>query len=102
VAIDKGGLRTFYKSDFAALQVLDNLAARENDSRITTVSSIVQRLSGGGRPISRSDVMRVFKALDRFRCGQFVKESTIGSAKNQQSRFIWNVSLVMVGKIART
>jgi hypothetical protein len=99
--IDKSGLRDFYKSDYAALQVLDNLASRENDSHITTVTSIVSRLEGGGHQIKRSDVMRVFRALERFRCGKFIREPTIQSAKTKQSRFEWRVSLVIVGKIAR-
>jgi len=100
--IDKGGLRSFYQSDFAALQVLDNFAARENDSHITTVTSVVARLGNGGHYIQRSDVIRVFKALQRFRCGEFIREPKIESAKEKQSRFKWRVSLVTVGKIART
>ena len=100
--IDKSGLRDFYRSNYAALKVLDNFATRKNDSYITSVNSIVARLEGGGHPIARSDVMRVFEALQRFNCGKFIKEPTIQSAKNKQSRFEWRVSLVTVGKIARS
>jgi hypothetical protein len=99
--IDKGGLRDLYRSDYAALQVLDNFARRQSDSHITTITSVVARLQGGGHDISRKDVMRVFKALERFRCGKFIREPTIQSAKTKQSRFHWRVSLVTVGKIAR-
>ena len=90
--IDTSGLRDFYKSDICALKVLDYFAGRDNDSHITTVISVVDRLNGLGHPTSRADVRRVFKALGRFRCGEFIKEPKIMSAKNQQSIFKWDVA----------
>jgi hypothetical protein len=65
--INKGGLRSFYQSNYAALQVLDNFARRKKDSHISTVSSVVSRLEGGGHVILRPEVMRVFRAPERFR-----------------------------------
>lgn len=98
--IKVGDLRRFYKSHYAALQVLDIFAARKKDSRTTTVNSIVASLKGAAHVISRSDVIRVFEALQRFNCGVFIKEKFIKSAVSQTSRFEWRVSLVIVGGLA--
>jgi len=96
--VDVAGLRKFYRSDPNAPKVLDILAARENDSRITTVSSLVARLKGAAFEISRPEIIHVFKALEGFRCGLY-KKGKPGPAR-QQSRFEWRVSLVSVGRKA--
>lgn len=98
--VDVAGLRRFYRSDPIAPKVLDILAARENDSRITTVSSLVARLKGAGFVITRPEIMTVFKALESFNCGKFIKEKSIVSRANRASRFEWRVSLVGVGRKA--
>lgn len=98
--VDVAGLRRFYKSDPTAPKILDILAARQNDSYITTVSSLVARLEGAAFVITRSDIMRVFTALESFNCGKFIKEKSIVSRAAQASRFEWTVSLVSVGKRA--
>ena len=77
--VDVAGLRRFYRSDLNAPKVLDILAARENDSRIATVSSLVARLKGAGFAITRPEIMRVFRALESFNCGKFIKEPRIVS-----------------------
>jgi hypothetical protein len=88
--VNVGGLRRFYKSDHAAQLVLDIFAARQNDSRITTVTSLLSTLSGAAFVISRKEIINVFKALQTFNCGECVRGNTSGNA-NQQSRFIWKV-----------
>lgn len=98
--VDVAGLRKFYRSDLVAPKVLDIFAARPNDSRITTVSSLVARLKGAGFAITRPEIMQVFKALESFNCGKFIKEKSIVSQANQASRFEWRVSLVSVGRKA--
>ena len=98
--VDVAGLRRFYRSDPNAPKVLDILAARENDSRITTVSSLVARLKGAGFAITRPEIMRVFRALEAFNCGNFIKEPRVVSRASQASRFEWRVSLVIVGRRA--
>jgi hypothetical protein len=96
---DISGLRNLYKTDAAARLVLDIFAARRNDSRITTVSSLVSTLKGASFEISRKDIIRVFKALQTFHCGEYTPGNVRGNA-NQQSRFIWGVSLRRVGRAA--
>lgn len=98
--VDVAGLRRFYKADPIAPKVLDTFAARQNDSRVTTVSSIKARLNGAAFEITRSQIFRVFEALQRFNCGKFIKEKTIASQANRASRFEWRVSLVAVGRAA--
>jgi len=98
--VDVAGLRRLYRSDLNAPKVLDILAARENDSRITTVSSLVARLKGAGFAITRREIMQVFRALESFNCGKFIREKSIVSRANRASRFEWRVSLVAVGRRA--
>ena len=94
------GLRKFYRADLTAPKILDIFASRENDSQITTVSSLVARLKGAGFTITRPEIMHVFKALERFNCGKFIKEKSIVSRADRASRFEWRVSLVSVGRRA--
>jgi hypothetical protein len=97
--VNVGGLRRFYKSDHAAQMIFDIFAARQNDSRMTTISSLVSILTGASFVISRPEVARVFEALQTFNCGDYVKGKRIGNA-NAQSRFVWKVSLVSIGRAA--
>lgn len=98
--VDVAGLRRFYRSDPNAPKVLDILASRTNDSHITTVSSLVERLKGAAFAITRPEIMQVFMALEKFKCGKFIKEPHIVSQANRASRFEWTVSLVAVGRAA--
>ena len=98
--VDVAGLRRFYRSDPNAPKVLDILAARESDSSITTVSSMVARLRGAGFAITRPEIMGEFKARESFNCGKFIKEPSIVSRADRASRFEWKVSLVRVGRKA--
>ena len=98
--VDVAGLRKFYRVDLNAPKILDIFASRPNDSHITTVSSLVARLKGAGFAITRPEIMRVFRALERFNCGKFIKEKSIVSRANSTSRFEWRVSLVSVGRRA--
>ena len=74
--VDVAGLRKFYRVDLNAPKILDIFASRPNDSHITTVSSLVARLKGAGFAITRPEIMRVFRALERFNCGKFIKEKS--------------------------
>lgn len=98
--VDVAGLRKFYKSDPIAPKILDVFAARSNDSRITTVSRIEAILKGAAFEITRPQIFRVFKGLEGFNCGRFVKEQKIISRADRASRFEWRVSLVAVGRAA--
>lgn len=98
--VNVADLRGFYKSDLSAPKVLDIFAARSNDARITTVSSIEATLKGAAFEIRRPQIFHVFKALEKFNCGKFVRENTIVSRANKASRFEWRVSLVAVGRAA--
>jgi len=44
--------------------------------------------------------MQVFRALESFNCGKFMREKSIVSRANRASRFEWRVSLVAVGRRA--
>ena len=88
-------LRTLYKSDYAARQVLDALAARTSDSKGTTVNRIMDLLTGAGHIIQRKDVLRVFEELQKLNCGVLTR-----GPKRTDSKFHWRVSLVVVGRLA--
>ena len=98
--VDLAALRHFYKSDPIAPKILDIFASRPNDSRITTVTSVEARLKGAAFVISRPQIFHVFRALQDFGCGTFIKEQFRRSAKREQSRFEWRVSLVAIGRAA--
>ena len=93
--IDVRGLRTLYRSDYAARQVLDALAARTSDSKSTTVNRIMDLLKGAGHIIQRKDVLHVFVELERLKCGVFKR-----GPKQTDSKFEWRVSLAVVGRLA--
>src|SRR6266540_1270488 len=88
-------LRTLYKSDYAARQVLDAFAARTSDSKSTTVNRIMDLLKGAGHIIKRKDVLRVFEDLQQLNCGVLKR-----GPQQTNSRFEWRVSLVIVGRLS--
>ena len=92
--VDVAGLRRFYKSDPTAPKILDILAARQNDSYITTVSSLSRASRKELRFVVRARTCG-FAAQKAFNCGKFIKkEKSIVSRAAQASRFEWTVSLV--------
>jgi hypothetical protein len=97
--IDVHALRSLYKSNPAARLVLDSLAARQNKSNTTTVSSLHSYLTRAAYEISRKDIIETFKELQKLNCGEYVNGKTKGNT-DIQSRFIWKVNLVSVGRAA--
>lgn len=98
--VDASGLRDLYKSNSSARKVLNSFASRQNRWRMTTVSSLHSYLTLSGFDISREDIIKTFRELQRLNCG----ELTLGNRKgnrNFQTRFIWRVDLVRVGKAAK-
>ena len=85
--IDVNGLRNFYKYDSAARLILESLAGRQNNWKMTTVSSLVSVLTLAGNDISRKQTVNVFREFQRFNCGEFVIGKMRGN-RNFQSRFI--------------
>lgn len=97
--VDVSGLRAFYKLDRTGQHVLESFAIRRNNWKITTVSSLFSVFRLIGLEISRKEIVRVFKELERFNCGEFVLGKVAGD-RNLQSRLVWRVPPGMVGKIA--
>jgi hypothetical protein len=97
--VDVNGLRKLYKSDSAARLVLDGFAGRQNRMNVTTVGSLHSPLKLAGNDIERKDIVRVFKELERLNCGKYISGKTTGGP-NLQSKFLWKVHLVSVGKAA--
>jgi hypothetical protein len=93
--VNKKRLRELYSSDSAAKAVFDHLAARKNNWRELRVDRLIHNLESEGPPVSRADVTRVFKALERAGCGAYV----VGR-KGRPSRFRWDVQMVEVAKHA--
>lgn len=88
-------LRELYSTDEAAKAVFDHLAKRERNWKEVIVDRIMLNIGNEGSQASRSDVVRVLKALERAGCGKFV----VGRA-GHPSRFRWDVEMVAVGRHA--
>lgn len=93
--VDVEALRRLYGSSSSARAVFDYLAQRRKNSFETTVERLQANLTYRGSGIPRSEILEVLRALDRAGCGTF----KVGR-KGHSSRFIWNVSLMAVGKAA--
>jgi hypothetical protein len=97
--IDINALRNIYRSNSKARFIFESLACRQNKRNITTVGSLHSVLSLAGYEISRKDIVDFFKQLENLNCGKYVSGYKRGSV-NEQSRFLWDVSLVSVGRVA--
>jgi hypothetical protein len=97
--LDVSGLRNFYKSDATALHILESLAARQNNWKMTTVTSMASIFRLAGFDISRKDIVRAFRQFEKLNCGNFIIGNVKGN-RNFQSRFLWKVPLALVGQIA--
>ncbi len=97
--LDVSGLRSFYKSDATALHIFESLAARQNNWKMTTVTSLVSIFGLAGFDISRKDIVRAFREFEKFNGGVFIIGEVEGN-RNYQSRFLWKVPLALIGKIA--
>jgi hypothetical protein len=97
--VDINGLRNLYKSNPVARILLESFAARQNNCSMTTVGSLHSILRLAAYDISRQDIIKIFKELQKLNCGEFELGNIKGDRKHQ-SRFIWKVSLVSVGKAA--
>jgi hypothetical protein len=90
------GLRELYKTDSEAKAMFDHLASRERDRRETTVDRLRWNLNqGGGDPISRGQIVRLFRQLEELGCGNFIP-----GRWGHESRFRWSVGLADVGRAA--
>jgi hypothetical protein len=98
--VDVSGLKNLYQSSSSARMVLDSFAARQNDWGMTTVGSLHSYLTLSGFNISRKDIINTFTELQRLNCGEFKLGNRLGN-RNYQTRIIWKVSLVLVGRIAK-
>jgi hypothetical protein len=98
--VDVEGLRGLYRSDSSAQLVLNSLASRQNDWSMTTVSSLHAYLTLSGFNIARKEIIKTFTELEKLKCGELKLGNRTGN-RNNQSRFIWKVSLVKVGKLAK-
>ena len=99
INLDVSGLRSLYKSDATALHILESLGARQNNWKMTTVTSLDSIFRLAPFDISRKDIVRVFRQLEKFNCGYFIIGKTSGN-RNYQSRIVWKVPPPIVGKIA--
>ncbi len=97
--IDINSLRNIYRSNSKARFIFESLACRQNKRNITTVGSLHSVLSLAGYDIERPDIIGFFKRLEELKCGKYVSGYKRGNV-NEQSRFLWDVSLVSVGKVA--
>lgn len=96
---DVGGLRYLYKTDAAARHILESFAKRQNNWRITTVTSVHSVFHLAGFDISRKDIIRTARELERFNFCEYVNGKVSGD-RNSQSRIVWKVPPGTVGRLA--
>ncbi|HXQ39058.1 MAG TPA: hypothetical protein VN843_33975 [Anaerolineales bacterium] len=97
--IDINALRNIYRANSKARFIFESLAARQNRRSITTVGSLHSVLGLAGYEIERKEIVAFFKQLENLNCGKYISGYKRGNV-NEQSRFVWDVSLVSVGKVA--
>ena len=93
--VDLVKLRNLYDENSSARAVLDHFARRERNRRTTPVDRIQSTVSAEGGKISRWDVIKVFRELQKCGCGNFLVGRRGGA-----SRFEWDVEMVGVGQAA--
>ncbi len=89
------GLRNLYKKNHTAQLLLDYFAGRSNNATETKVDRILHILNQNGEDVPRSQIIDAFRELEKLQCGTFVT-----GRKGWPSRFVWNIGLVEVGKVA--
>lgn len=99
INIDVSGLRSLYKSDATARHILESLAERQNNWKMTTVSSFYSIFKLVGFDIPRKEIVRTSRELERLNCCEFVIGKVNGD-RNFQSRIVWKVPPAIVGKLA--
>jgi hypothetical protein len=92
--VDLKKLRDLYKANRAAQAMLDEFAKRERNRTETKVDNLLY-LSVDNRPITRGEVIQVFKELEGIGCGSF-----IAGRHGHPSRFQWTLGLPSVGRAA--
>jgi hypothetical protein len=97
--VDINALRTIYRSNSKARFIFESLASRHNKRTITTVGSLFSVLSLAGYDISHTDIVEFFKQLENLNCGKYISGYIRGKV-NEHTRFLWDVRLVKVGKVA--
>ena len=93
--VDLDGVRRLYGGDEAAQALLDHLAGRERDRRVTPVDRLLVNVAREGTVLSRGELIRVLRLLEELGCGRFVP-----GRRGHKSRFEWEASLVSVGQVA--
>jgi hypothetical protein len=93
--VDQRRLVSLYAQDAAACALLDHFANRERNQNTSTVRRVTMNLAEDESPLSRGDIIRVFKELESFGCGIFK-----AGRKGYESRFEWRVSSKSVGQVA--
>jgi len=82
--MDTDGLQGLYSDNDAARQVLDHMAGRERNQRITKLKVILRRLRADGSKIKQADVIGAFRALEELDCGRYIE-----GRHGHDSRFDW-------------
>jgi hypothetical protein len=96
---DVAGLRFLYKTDAAARYILESLAKRRNNWKITTISSLFSIFQLAGFEITRKDIIRTARELEKMNYCEFILGKVAGG-RNEQSRIVWKIPPGNVGRIA--
>lgn len=86
--MDTEKLQTLYSTDRTAQVFFDLMAKRQRNQNETKVDRILNVLKSEGNPVSRGEIVNLFKALQSIGLGQFVT-----GRRGWPSRFVWSVQL---------
>ena len=93
--MDTDGLKTLYAAGGPAKEVLDHMAARDRNQRLTKLKVILRRLRADGSAIKKSEVIAAFRKLEQLDCGRYIE-----GRHGHDSRFDWEYTKSLVASKA--
>ncbi len=90
-------LQALYKSSGSIAALLDYLGGRERNYRETKPETLILRVRQyNDTEVSRSEMIKFFRELERAGCGRYVE-----GRWGHSSRFEWTVKMSVVGQVAK-
>ena len=89
------GLRHLYSENETARMLLDHMAGRERNQRVTKLKVILRRLRSDGSTVTKSNLIAAFRELENLDCGRYIE-----GRHGHDSRFDWQQTKSLVASRA--
>ena len=89
------GLKALYSANECARRLLDHMAGRERNQRVTKLKVVLRRLRSDGTNIRKSDLIGAFRELEKLDCGRYIE-----GRHGHDSRFDWEITKSLVASKA--